>query len=216
MRHGLVTLVVLLSLGFGSSACKRQDDSSAPTVGGDCDGKCGKYTHCDDGRCVVDYTTAVCEDMSTDLGEPVESMPPVTTWGACDVDPASLPEEFVPVDDSGIPRYDPNKATVLDMNAGSERLDDTRLMSEMRTIEHALNRCLSVASCYNNGLGSGTISFEFRIVGKTGAVNGVNVSAPEALSVYGIVPCARAAIYEHTFPTFDGQHMVVNYSVELD
>ena len=208
--------MVFLSLGFGSSACKRSEESVSPKASGDCNGLCGKYTHCEDGVCVVDYTTAVCEDMSTDLGEPVESMPPVTSWGSCDIDPSNLPEEFVPVDDSRVPAYDPKKATVLDMNAGSERLDDTRLMAEMRTIEHELNKCLSIASCYNNGLGSGTISFEFRIVGKNGAVDGVNVTAPEGLSVYGIIPCTRAAIYEHTFPTFDGQHMVVNYSVELD
>ena len=211
MRRRAVTLIALLGLGLAASSCKKSAESRSP---GDCNGMCGKYTHCEEGQCVVDYTTAVCDGMSTEFDE-VETLPPITSWGACEVDPATLPP-FAPVDDSGIPAYDPKKATVLDMNAGSERLDDNRLMSEMRTIEHKLNECLSLASCYNNGLGSGRIDFEFRILGKTGAVDGVNIRAPEELTVYGIIPCVRKAVFEHRFPTFDGQHMVVNYSVELD
>ena len=215
MRQRVVTVGVFLSFALALPSCKRQESETSSPV--DCNGMCGKYTRCDEGRCVVDYSTAVCEGLSTRIDEqPMEGPPPVTSWGTCDIDPANLPETFVPVDDSSIPSYDPNKATVLDMNAGSERLSEERLMVEMRTIEHELNKCLGIASCYNNGLGSGRIDFEFRVLGKSGQVDGVNVTAPEELSIYGIVPCTRAAIHDHRFPTFDGQQMVVNYSVELD
>jgi len=215
MAHPLLTVVALLSLTFGLSlgltSCHKGEGTASPN---ECAGMCGKSTRCDGSKCVVDYSTDVCDGMS--MEEEIEDMPPpISNWGACDVDPSTLPS-FEPVDDSAIPAYDPKKATVLDMNAGSERLSDTQLAAQMRQIEHKINSCLSLASCHNNGLGSGTIGFEFRVTGKNGSVDGVNVTAPEELQVFGIVPCVRKAIADHTFPTFQGQQMVVNYSVELD
>ena len=211
MAHPLLTFVTFIGLTFGLLSCHGGEETASPE---ECAGMCGKSTRCDGSKCVVDYSTDVCDGMSTE--EEAEDLPPpIDNWGACDVDPATL-APFEAVDDSAIPAYDPNNATVLDMNAGSERLSDTQLTAQMRHIEHKINACLSLASCHNNGLGSGAISFEFRVVGKTGRVDGVNILAPEELQIFGIVPCLRKAVWEHNFPTFNGQHMVVKYSVELD
>jgi len=211
MAHSLLTVVALFGLTLGLSSCRKSEETTAPT---ECAGMCGKYTRCDGSKCIVDYSSTVCDGMS--MEEEVEDMPPpIANWGACDVDPASL-APFEPIDDSAIAAYNPDKATVLDMQAGTERLSDTQLAGQMRQIEHKINACLSLASCHNNGLGSGSLGFEFRIAGKSGRVDGVNITAPEELQVFGIVPCVRKAIWDHPFPTFNGQHMVVNYSVELD
>ena len=176
---------------------------------------CGKGTRCEGGQCIIDYSQDVCASSTRWDEEDYDRTAPVEVWGACDRDPKSLPA-FEAVDDSGVAAYDPNAATVLDMNAGSERLSDDRLMAEMAKIEHKINECLSLASCYNGGLPGGTIDFQFRIQGKTGRVDGVNVKTPEALNVYGVVPCTRKVIWDYTFPKFNGQQMVVNYAIELD
>ncbi|MEZ4453949.1 MAG: hypothetical protein R3B09_31115 [Nannocystaceae bacterium] len=181
---------------------------------GECAGMCGKGTRCDGAACVVDYSQDICGTPYQSEPE-VEMEPPVESWGVCDQDRSSLPA-FVAADDSKIPQFDANATMVLDMNAGTERLRDDVLNAEMRKIEHEINACLNTAACYNGGrLGSGEIGFRFRVMGN-GTVHSVSIEAPQDLTVYGVVPCARKVIFQHKFPKFDGQNMVVKYTIELE
>lgn len=200
-----------LLLGAASAISCR---AKTPELPGECAGMCGKGTRCDGAACVVDYSQDICGN-PYDSEPEVSAPPPVDSWGVCDQDRASLPA-FVAVDDSKVPQFDPNATIVLDMNAGSERLRDDVLNAEMRKIEHEINACLNTAACYNGGhLGSGEIAFRFRLLG-SGKVQSVTVEAPAELTVHGIVPCTRKVIADHVFPKFNGQHMVVKYSIELE
>ena len=43
----------------------------------------------------------------------------------------------------------------------------------------------------------------------------IAVTAPAGLSVFGIIPCARKAVADHVFPTYDGPAMTVRYNIEI-
>lgn len=176
---------------------------------------CGKGTRCDGSRCIVDYSQDICGSGSQGDEPAPEMLPAIDNWGHCDQDPKRMPK-FVAVDDSGIPEIDPNRATVLDMNAGSEQLRDDILMSEMRKVEYEINKCLGTAACYNGGaLGGGEMKINFRLLGN-GSVESVSIEAAEPLKIYGIVPCSRMAVFQHGFPRFNGQVMTVKYTIELE
>lgn len=185
---------------------------------GECGGLCGDGTKCsDEGYCVVDYLSACTSDYDesdSSVDDGGDLRPPITDWGQCKEDIATLPE-FVPVDDSHVPQYDPSAPRKLDMNAGEEQLAEDTVNRHMREIEYSLNECFSRTACYNNGVfPSGTIAFAFRLVG-SGQVESVQVEAPAEMNIFSTVQCARKAIYEHKFPEYDGPAMTISYSVEL-
>ena len=85
----------------------------------------------------------------------------------------------------------------------------------MRDVEYAINDCLAKAACYQGSiLPNGRIDFTFRLLG-TGKVESISVVAPTGLSVFGIIPCARKAVVDHVFPTYDGPAMTVKYNIEI-
>ena len=64
-------------------------------------------------------------------------------------------------------------------------------------------------------VGRGRLAVKLRLAG-TGKVESVSVKAPASLDVWGIVPCARKAVYDHRFPTFDGPSVGVDFAVDID
>lgn len=212
MRTGLIA-AGFLAVMVQQTACKRDGDTSSP--GGGCADKCGRGTKCDGSMCVVDYSEVNCaDDGPTTSPDEVPSKPPITSWGECWEDRNQLPK-FKPVDDKAIPQFDPNAVRRLDMNAGEEQLNEPVLMSNMRDVEYEINKCLSTAACYQGqSLAGGQIDFQFRISGD-GKVDSVTVRAPQQLQIFGIVPCARKAVFDHQFPKFDGPGMSVNYNIQI-
>jgi hypothetical protein len=204
---------VSLSLTTG---CKR-GETTAP---GECGGVCGDGTRCANGMCVVDYLAA-CSSGMDDIGS-LETdgeggmRPPITDWGQCKEELASLPE-YEPIDDSGVPQFDLDAPRKLDMNAthGDEQLAEDAVNRNMREIEYALNECFSRSACYNEGtFPGGTMAFSFRLM-SSGQVESVKVDAPEEMDIFSTIQCARKAIFDHRFPEYDGPAMTISYSVEL-
>lgn len=205
----------ILGVALGQAGCKRDGGSSSPG-GGECGGMCGRGTRCDGQVCVVDYGQDICASSTTPEPEPeVPMRPPITNWGECWEDRNQLPKKFKAVDDRDLPQFDPNQARKLDMNTGEEQLSAPVLNAHMREVEYDINKCLSLASCYQgSSLSGGRIDFEFRLMG-SGKVDAITVTAPPALSVFGIIPCARRAVADHAFPTYDGPPMNVKYNIEI-
>lgn len=200
-----------------ATGCKTDGETNAP---GECSGLCGDGTRCANGMCVVDYLAACAsseieEDDGSGFGGG-DLKPPITDWGQCKEDVASLPE-YEPIDDSSVPQFDPNAPRKLDMESGTgeEQLAEDTVNRHMREIEYELNECFSRTACYNNGVfPGGTMSFAFRLSG-SGKVASVKVDAPAEMDIFSTIQCARKAIYEHSFPQYDGPAMTISYSVEL-
>ena len=205
---------VILGAGFGQAACKKDSGTSDP--GGECSGRCGKGTRCDGEKCIVDYGQDICASNEPTKVEPVVPMrPPITNWGECWQDRNQLPKKFKPVDDKDIPQFDPNEARSLDWGEGEEQLSAPVLNANMREIEYDINECLGIAACYQgSSLPGGHIDFAFRLGGK-GKVDAISVTAPAGLSVFGIIPCARKAVANHSFPSYAGPPMTVKYSIDI-
>jgi len=211
MRTGLIA-AGFLAVMVQQPACKRDSETSTPSGG--CADKCGKGTRCDGSMCVVDYSQDICSSGTVEQPDEVPMKAPITNWGECWEDRNQLPK-FKPVDDKKIPQFDPNAARRLDMNAGEEQLNEPVLMSQMRDVEYEINKCLSLAACYQGtSLESGGLDFQFRL-GGDGKVESITVKAPPGLQVFGIVPCVRRAVADHQFPTFDGPGMSVNYNIQI-
>jgi hypothetical protein len=64
-------------------------------------------------------------------------------------------------------------------------------------------------------VGAGSLKFKLRVL-PSGKVEGVSVTAPASLRVWGIPACARKAVYQHKFPSYDGMAMAVGFSVDID
>ncbi|MBA3545894.1 MAG: hypothetical protein H0T76_05370, partial [Nannocystis sp.] len=126
---------------------------------------------------------------------------------------APLPP-FVAVDDRKIPEFSAGEPQTLDMKAGSERLSEQVLDQQFARVNPAIERCVTTASRYGE-IGSGGLKFKLRIMA-SGKVESVSVTAPASLRVWGIVPCARKAVFEHRFPAFDGPAIAVNFGVDID
>lgn len=207
--------VGILGMALVEVACKRDGETTSP--GGECDGMCGRGTRCDGKVCVVDYSQDICATPGETNETPVVPMkPPITSWGECYEDRNQMPK-FKPVDDKGIPQFNINAPRNLDLNGngGDEQLNEAILNAHMREVEYAINDCLAKAACYQgSSLPNGRIDFTFRLMG-SGKVESIAVEAPAGLSVFGIIPCARKAVADHVFPTYDGPAMTVRYNIEI-
>ncbi|MBL9100406.1 MAG: hypothetical protein JNL82_05585 [Myxococcales bacterium] len=192
-----------------------------PAPADDCGGVCGPGTACAAGQC-----------LPAAAPEPEPAAPPQKgkkgkkgrRSGAAAGDPADPadpeappdqpPPPFVPVDDSKIPAFSDSEPQVLDLKAGSERLEQRTLDQHFARVTPEIQGCVTTASRYGE-VGSGSLAFKLRIL-PSGKVEGVNVAAPTSLRVWGIPPCARKAVYQHRFPAFDGPAMAVSFSVDID
>lgn len=213
MRTTLI-LAGLVGLGLSPAACKRNGDSSNPS--GECSDLCGRGTRCDGRVCVVDYSQDICAGPPEVVQEEVPMRPPITSWGECTLDRNQMPKKFVAVDDSAIPQYDVDRPRTVDWADGDEQLNEPVLNANMREIEYAINECLAVAACYNDGnVKGGRLDLVVGLSGKTGKAEAVSVTAPPDLQIFGIVPCIRKAVAAHQFPTYNGPSMTVKYNIEI-
>ncbi len=128
--------------------------------------------------------------------------------------PDQPPPPFVPVDDSKIPAFSDAEPQVLDLKAGSERLDERTLDQHFARVTPEIQSCVTTASRYGE-IGAGSLKFKLRVL-PSGKVEGVSITAPASLRVWGIPACARKAVYQHRFPSYDGMAMAVSFSVDID
>lgn len=185
----------------------------------ECGGLCGDGTSCEQGVCVVaavedEVVEEVVQDekgkrkgkrrrgSKSGAGEGEEGLAGATSSGP-------------PIDDdSGVPRFDPNKDQTIGMGDGSERLSDSVIDRELGKLDKEFQACVRDANERVAELGTGTVKYSFGIAG-SGKVTGVNASAPENLDAAGIVPCVRKAVYGHKFPSFDGPEMKASSSFSV-
>ncbi|PCC75167.1 hypothetical protein SAMN02745121_03625 [Nannocystis exedens] len=121
---------------------------------------------------------------------------------------------FVPVDDRKIPQFSNDKAQTIDLEAGSERPSERVLDQHFAKITPKITDCVITASRYGD-VGSGRLAIQLRLQ-PSGKVESVSVKAPASLNVWGIVPCARKAVYDHRFPSYDGPSVGVDFAVDVD
>lgn len=205
-----------LALGLACGAC-------SPPPAEPCGGRCGPGTECVADRC---ETVAAAEPAPTETkakrGRRGKRGKRGASAGAAEVaageTAAAASDEplppFVAVDDRKIPEFSAAEPQALDMKAGSERLSEAVLDQHFARVNPAIVDCVTTASRYGE-LGSGSLKFKLRIL-PTGKVESVSVTAPASLRVWGIVPCARKAVFDHRFPTFDGPAIAVNFGVDVD
>lgn len=135
--------------------------------------------------------------------------------GECPLDADELPP-FSEVDDSGVPEFDMARMRLSNMYSGDESLPEQVLLGHLQFATSEVFECLSLAACYEGEeIGRGEIEFAFEVE-PAGRVRAVNVAASEALDRWGLVACARRAIYETRFPAYDGGSAFVRYTLELD
>ena len=194
----------LAALTLVSPACDR--GASPP-----CQGYCGAGTRCVAEQCIPE---AQVEEAAP---EPETSREKKRKKRGSRRDRGAGQEaKFVPVDDSNVPRHQPNRDQVLDMKGGTERLGDRDVTRHMRGLEPTFNNCLATAASFSDeDLGGGSIEFQLNVE-PSGKVSGVDVAAPKNLRVYGIVPCLRKAVHSSRFPTWDGPPMDVEYRFRVE
>jgi hypothetical protein len=177
-----------------------------------CYGVCGPDTECVDRRCVVVEAEEPPTEAAAETPKRRRSRRKARAARTSDDEPQT---SFRPVDDSHIPKYDPNRVQHLDMSSGTERLPDSTIRAHLRRLESKFNACIETAAMHSDEeIRGGGIDFVFSIE-KTGKVSGVTVKAPKHLSVYGIVPCLRKALFDHRFPSYDGPPTGVDYSFQV-
>jgi hypothetical protein len=190
-----------------------------PAQTADCAGLCGPGTVCVDDRCAPEAAAPAPEPApaKTKKGKRGRRSGGAPGEAAAD-DPGAPADEppppFVPVDDSRVPAFSNDAPQVLDLKAGSERLDQRTLDQHFARVTPEIQGCVTTASRYGD-VGSGSLNFKLRIL-PSGKVESVSATAPADLRVWGIVPCARKAVYDHRFPAFDGAAMAVGFSVDID
>ncbi len=179
-----------------------------------CDGRCGEGTICEGESCVL-APVEVVEQPSEDPSDKRKGKRRKGKGGSTEAGEGEVASSSAAwVDDSHVPKFDPNADQVIGMNDGSGRLSDAAVNKEMRELDSEFQACIRKAAEGVDELGTGKVSLEFGVSGK-GKVTGVNVRAPSNLKDAGIVPCVRKAVYEHSFPAFDGPTMTVESSFEV-
>ncbi|HET6585492.1 MAG TPA: hypothetical protein VFG69_18665 [Nannocystaceae bacterium] len=184
------------------------------TSSSNCHGVCGRGTQCVQGMCVAveDEVEPVAAD-EPEAGKRRRGKGRRRPDGEEPTDDA-VQASYQPVDDSRIPRHDPNATRTLDPDAGSERPDDATIRAHLRKLEPAFDRCIADAVAGGVTFPSGRVEFDLGIAA-SGRVSGVTAKAPSAIQATGVVSCLRKVIYDHRFPGWDGPPMDVEYAFEI-
>lgn len=192
-----------------------------------CGGLCGPGTECVEERCqpIVEEKAAPAEPprkrgrrgkrgrkggAGGGAGEPAAA----GDGEAIGDEPEAPPPPFVPVDDSRVPQFSDDKPQTIDLKAGSERLSEAELDRHIAKVTPAIQRCVTTASAYGE-IGAGSLKFKLRVL-PSGKVESVSLTTPASLRVWGIPSCARRAVFDSRFPSYDGAAMVVSFGVDID
>ena len=186
-----------------------------------CSGACGPGTECVADRCEAIAPPPVEEPTGKRKRKPRRGRKGAAAAGdaAGGAEPAGEPAgealpPFVPVDDSRVPQFSNAEPQALDMKAGTERLSESELDRHFAQVTPQIQRCVTTASAYGE-IGAGSLKFKLRVL-PSGKVESVSLTAPASLRVWGIPGCARRAVYDHRFPSYDGAAMGVTFGVDID
>jgi hypothetical protein len=207
-RVGLALAVGLV----GVCACE-------PAAKPGCPEPCAAGSSCVEGQCVADAPAAAPEPAAEPRKKRPRKKKQARRAGAPGAEPGDTPDEpatgpFVPVDDRKIPQFSRDEVQTIDLQAGSERPSQRVLDQHFARITPKITDCVVTASRHGE-VGSGRLKVQLRIA-PSGKVEAVSVQAPAALDVWGIVPCARKAVYDHRFPAWDGPSVGVDFAVDVD
>ncbi len=178
---------------------------------------CGDGTRCEAGRCVVALAApapAVAPAPEAKSGKRGRRRAGVAAADG-QAESGDAVVAYQPVADRHIPKYNASATTVLDPDAGSERLGDGVVRGELRQLEPAFNACIADAVAGGVDVGRGQVAFVFGLTAK-GKVSGVTATAPAKLRDSGVLGCLRQVVFSHRFPTYDGPPMGVDYSFEVE
>lgn len=195
-----------------------------PAERGPCDDRCGPGTACVDDLCEIEEAAP---EAPAEAGKPEGKRrrgkrrgsrgSGARAAGGDEVDAEAGDAAAVAppprVNDSHIPEFS-NAAQTIDLNAGSERLTDTVVRGEMRSLTPRFQRCIAdVSAAYPDVRGS--VKIKARVLG-SGKVESVTATAPASIRESGAIPCIRKAVYDHRFPSFDGPGSAIDLQFDVD
>lgn len=201
-------------LGIGGLYAYQTTRPPAP----DCGGLCGDGTTCEQGLCVIELEDEPeLVDEEIDDGKTKRKGKRRRGKSGEEGGDAELAAGSGPPidDDSGVPRFDPDKDQTIGMSDGTGRLSDAEIDRELGKLDKQFQACVRDANERVAELGTGTVKYTFGVAG-SGKVTGVNVTAPQNLKDAGIVPCVRNVVYGHKFPAFDGPEMKASSSFSVN
>ena len=136
-------------------------------------------------------------------------------FGECPYDDGDVPPFQAP-DDGHVPSLDPKRTRLTNMDAGDAVIHNEGLLQHLDRATAQVLHCVSISACYDDRpLEPGAIDLKFELA-PDGKVRGVDVDLTPGLDHTGIRPCARLAVWDTSFPAFDGADMVVAYELEID
>jgi hypothetical protein len=191
-----------LVLGLG---CNRGQEE---TVSPDIDlSDCNPADDCNDM-----FRGETVRDHSEQAGTFVELSP-----GECPYAPDEVPSPESLVDVK-VPEFDAARQRASNMHKGDQRLQDIDLHAHMMGMQPQIFACIDLAACYEDGAelpGAGDLDFDFELH-PDGHVAAVSVRASPGLDHPSVVACARQAMYEYRFPSYDGGQMMVEYTMTIE
>lgn len=215
MKSFLAGVGLGAALGAGAFYVTQAFVLSPPS---DCAGLCAEGTSCEQGSCRALAPAPAAE--AAPEPAPAETKRKRRRKRRAKGEDASagapMPSSGPPRDDdSGVPRFDPNKDQEIGLADGSARLRDAEVERELAKLDKPLQTCVREANERVPELGSGRVKYSFGVAG-SGKVTGVNASGPANLVEAGVVACVRKVVYAHRFPIFNGPELKVSSSFLVD
>ena len=179
---------------------------------GECEGYCGAGTRCEADKCVPDVADEEPVAADEDVGKGKKKRRKGRRRKGRRGDDGGEEAVGLTVDDSHVPKYDPNRTETI--GEGTERLSDRKVRQHLRRLEPKFNSCIERAAMATDDALTGVVYFNIGIE-PTGKVWGVTVKAPAALKRHKVAACMRVAVYKTKFPSWNGPSMGVDYSFEV-
>lgn len=129
-------------------------------------------------------------------------------------DDDELPD-FAPVDDADVPSFAAGGHRATNRFDSDDMRSNASLLRDLTPATSAVMGCLSLAACYDGDVPAGSIELTFDLRAE-GRVSRVDVDVSQDLDRWGVVSCARRAIYDTEFPVHAGTDMFVSYRIDLD
>ena len=135
----------------------------------------------------------------------------------CPYAPEDVPAPEALVDQT-VPEFNARRGRASNMHRWEESLQDIDLHQHMMGLQGTIFGCVDLAACYEDGAdlpGAGDLDFDFELE-PNGRVAAVSVEVSPGLDHPSVVACARQAMFEYRFPSYDGGQMMVEYTMTIE
>ena len=206
MARVTTSLVVLVFVGGALGGCNRQQEPATVEPSSGVDDSCNPADDCND--LFESSTVRQHSEAAASYAELPEGCP-------------YLPHEVPAVDalvDDTIPEFNAGRNRASNMNRGNERLQDVDLHQHLMGMQGQIFACVDLAACYEDGAqlsGGGELDFDFEL-NPNGRVAAVSVQPSPGLDHPSVVACARQAMYDYRFPSYDGGQMMIEYRMTIE